>query len=233
MGINERRIREKAERKAMIKRCAKELILEKGAEKVSMMNIAQRAELSKATLYLYFPSKDMLFNEICREAATQFLERFRAGLAPGLSAVQTLRLFWQCYLDMFGESEDMVILFTMKHYLAPNYPFIPIEKDSQSPFGSNYEFFAMIRDLISQGIAEGFFEPEVNADMVARTILSLFSYVVENAARQPKTSRKFQFIIDEISNLFQIIFRGIARSGVDASYFALPKQAAGNREPEQ
>jgi AcrR family transcriptional regulator len=212
----------------MIKRCAKELILENGAEKVSMMNIAQRAELSKATLYLYFPSKDMLFNEICQETATQFLEHFRARLSPGLSAVQTIMLFWQCYLDMFGESEDMVILFTMKHYLAPDYPFIPIDKDSQSPVGSNYEFFVMIRDLISRGIAEGFFEPGVNADMVARTILSLFSYVVENAARQPKTSRKSQFIIDEMSNLFQIIFRGIARNGLDASCLVLPKRETRN-----
>jgi AcrR family transcriptional regulator len=34
-------------------RCAKELILGYGVEKVSMTEIAEKAELSKAVLYLY------------------------------------------------------------------------------------------------------------------------------------------------------------------------------------
>jgi AcrR family transcriptional regulator len=226
MGITERRIREKAERKALIKRCAKELILEHGAEKVSMMDIAKKAELSKATLYLYFSSKDLLFKEICFQAAEQFLEYFYSRRQPGISAMDGLRLFWSCYLELFGESEDMVIFFSMRHYLAPDYPFIPIEEDSRSPIGSAYEFYTLLTSMITQGIGEGLFDPEINADMVSRTILLLFSFIVENAVKLPKSARKSQFIIEEMKNLFQIFFYGIARKGVERSSLALVNPGA-------
>jgi AcrR family transcriptional regulator len=220
MGIVERREREKTERKAQIMRCAKDLILEKGAENVSVMDIAKRAELSKATLYLYFPSKDLLFMDICNVAAGQFIDYFRNRLCPGLTAIETIKLYWQCYLDMFGESDEMVIVFSMWQYLAPGYPFLSLE-DAAKPL-TILEFYADIRNMIAQGITEGIFDPAVDPTMIARTILSLFSRVVENTAKLPKDARNVRFIIDETTNLFQIIIRGIARDGLDRSLLNLP-----------
>jgi AcrR family transcriptional regulator len=220
MGIYERREREKTERKTQIMRCAKELILEKGAENVSMMDIAKRAELSKATLYLYFPSKDLLFMKICNTSAARFIENFHGRLHSGLTAIETIKLYWQCYLDMFGESDEMVIVFSMWQYLSPGYPFLSLE-DAAKPL-TIYEFYTDIQNMIAQGIAEGTFDPAVDPAMIARTILSLFSTVVENTARLPKDARNVRFIIDETTNLFQIIIRGIARDGLDRSLLNLP-----------
>jgi AcrR family transcriptional regulator len=222
MGIVERREREKADRKALIIRCAKDLILERGVENVSMMDIAKKAELGKATLYLYFPSKELLFLEICNAAAVQFIECFRARLSPGLTAIEVIKLYWQCYLDMFGESDEMMIFFNTWQYLAPGYPFLSLEtKDKPLTI---FEFYAAIRDMIAQGIAEGAFDPEVDPAMIARTILSLFSMVIENNAKMPKGSRNARFIIGETTKLFQILIRGIARSGLDRSLLDLPTQ---------
>ncbi|MDR1278989.1 MAG: TetR/AcrR family transcriptional regulator [Treponema sp.] len=220
MGIIERREREKTERKAQIMRCAKELILEKGAENVSVMDIAKRAELSKATLYLYFPSKDLLFMDICNAAAVRFIENFRNRLYPGLTAIETIKLYWQCYLDMFGESDEMVIVFSMWQYLSPGYPFLSLE-DAAKPL-TIFEFYTDIQNMIAQGIAEGTFDPAVDPAMIARTILSLFSTAVENTAKLPKDARNVRFIIDETTNLFQIIIRGIARDGLDRALLNLP-----------
>ncbi|MDR2403119.1 MAG: TetR/AcrR family transcriptional regulator [Spirochaetaceae bacterium] len=221
MGITERRSRERIERKALIINCAKDLILEYGVAKVSMMDIAQRAELSKATLYLYFPGKDALFQEICSQVGRRFLEYFKARSAGGLSAVETLRLFWSCYLELFGESDDMVLLFSMKQYLAPEHPFISIDKNSDSPIGSEYEFYSLLSGLISRGIAEGSFDPYISPDVFARALLSLFSLIVENAARLPKKTRRSQVIIEEMKTLFRILFRGIAREGASPSELVL------------
>lgn len=220
MGIAERREREKAERRALIIRCTKELVLELGAENVSMMDIAKKAELSKATLYLYFSSKELLFLEICNATAVQFIEYFRARLLSGLTAIETIKLYWQCYLDMFGESDEMVIFFSMWQYLAPGYPFLSLE-DKDRPL-MIFEFYAAIRDMIAQGIAEGTFDPGVDPVMIARTILSLFSTVIENSARMSQNTRSSWFIIDEITKLFQILIRGIARDGLDRSLLNLP-----------
>jgi len=59
MGISERREREKTERRKAILDCARSLILSQGVQRVSMEDIARKAELSKATVYLYFSSKEL------------------------------------------------------------------------------------------------------------------------------------------------------------------------------
>lgn len=227
MGILERREREKTERKALIMRCAQELILEYGAERVSMMDIAKQAELSKATLYLYFPSKALLFMEICNRAGSRFIDFFRSRLRPGLTAVETIKLYWNCYLEMFGESDEMLIIFSMWQYLLPDYPFLSLEEEAK-PL-SIFEFYTAIRDMMAQGIAEKTFDSDVDPAMVARTILSMFSGVIENIAKMPKGARDIRFIMDELTKIFQIILRGIAREGLDRSLLTLPVPAVKNK----
>jgi AcrR family transcriptional regulator len=220
MGIAERKERERTERKSLIMGCAKELILKYGAEKVSMMDIARRAELSKATLYLYFPSKDLLFNEICGEAANQFIEYFRSRLESNLGAIEVLKLFWACYLDLFGEFEDMIILFSMRRYLAPNYPFLSIDEVGDYPI--TYEFYTILKDTIGRGIAEGSFDSNTDPGAVSQAIFSLFSDMIADAAKLPKQDRNSRLIMEEMRKLFQIMLNGIAREGISRSELALP-----------
>ncbi|MDR2536035.1 MAG: TetR/AcrR family transcriptional regulator [Treponema sp.] len=226
MGIHERKKREKVERKALILRCTKELLLEHGIDGVSMQDIAKKAELSKGTLYLYFPSKEDLYREICEEAASRFITYFYTQIRPGLSALEMIKLHWRCYLDMFGASYDMIIIFSMKHYIAPAFPFTPFEENFKTEGAdssrSPYIFYTMIRDMIQQGIGEGTFDPLVNAGVVARTMLSLFSYIVENVAKMPEPKRNAQIIIKEVKHSFEILLRGIAQEGIDRSLLLLP-----------
>lgn len=217
MGILERKEREHSQRRLQIMDCTKALILEQGSGKVSMMEIAARAELSKATLYLYFPSKETLFREICEEAGRQFNAFFQSRLRPGLSALESLKLVWRCFLEMFGASDDIFIFFSMKQYLAPAFPFIPLQEGESPPGDSSYLFYGMIRDLIAQGAAEGFFDPAVDPGMVARTILSLFSYMVENTAKLTGPERRSLAVIEELQSVLQIILRGIAGEKTDRS----------------
>jgi AcrR family transcriptional regulator len=227
MGIIERKEREKAGRKEMIMRCAKELIMERGVDRVSMIDIARKAELSKATLYLYFSSKDLLFREICDIAGIQFINYFRSRQVSDLSVTDTLKLIWSCYLDLFGESDDMLVIFSMKKYLAPDFPFIPIEKDSPSPAGSNYVFYSLLVDVFSRGMAEGVFIRDINPGVIARTFITFFSYVIETAARLPKSGDAYRWAIEEMVNLFQIFLRGIISEGADRSILKLAEYPSG------
>lgn len=61
MGILERKEREKKIRQKQIQDAAKEVFLEKGFKMATMEDIAKRAELSPATIYLYFKNKDELY----------------------------------------------------------------------------------------------------------------------------------------------------------------------------
>jgi len=61
MGIKERKIRERDLRRQQIQEAAKELFLLKGFNSTTMEDIAKKAELSAATIYLYFKNKDELY----------------------------------------------------------------------------------------------------------------------------------------------------------------------------
>ena len=115
MGITERREREKIERRKAILNCARELILLQGVEQVSMDDIARKAELSKATLYLYFSGKEIIFNEICEEAAKGFLEHFKLFPENGVTGIKALKCFWRGYVERFGSSEILSFLIYCCH----------------------------------------------------------------------------------------------------------------------
>jgi AcrR family transcriptional regulator len=222
MGISERKEREKAERRKMIMNCAKELILHNGVEGVSMGDIARKAELSKATIYLYFSSKDSLFWAICEESATVFTEKMRPRLKPGISGLAALKEVWRGYLELFGESEDIVIIFNMHHFLDPSDPLIPAKEKEQDSEHYTSVFFDLIKSLIEQGKEEGTFDSDIDAARVTRIVFSLFSYIVETAAKVPREDRKSPVIINEMKNIFEIFFRGIASEGIDRSLLILP-----------
>jgi AcrR family transcriptional regulator len=223
MGIHERRKREKSERRNTILRCARDLVVEYGAEKVSMMDIAQKAELSKATLYLYFPSKGVLFQEICNEATERYIEYFNSLLTPDLNALELIHLFWKAYLDLFGRSDDMIVIFSMKQYMLAEFPFFPInESPEKTESGSPFVIYTMIEKLIEQGRAEGIFENDINPRFITRTILFIFSYIVENTVKMPKSSRNIRTMLEDLKSLLQMILRGITVEGVDRLRLVLP-----------
>lgn len=64
MGVTERKEREKIQRREAIIDAAEKIFFKDGIEDASMDQIAQEAELSKGTLYLYFKSKDELYRAI-------------------------------------------------------------------------------------------------------------------------------------------------------------------------
>ena len=229
MGISERKEREKLARRKMIMDCARELILKNGADGVSMSEIAKRIELSKATLYLYFPSKDDLLNEICVESAEAFIERAAPRIEEGATGLEALKGYWTAYLDVFGQSDEMMILFNLRRFLFPSTSLIPSD-GANYPSAARYTYmlFSLLKEMIDQGIQEGFFDSGTDSDIVSRTIISLFSYIVENASKIPKYERTLSAVTEEMRNVFQILLRGIAREGIDRSVFDLPKHEEAN-----
>ena len=219
MGISERREREKIERKRAILECAKELILSQGVERVSMEEIARKAELSKATVYLYFSGKEILLNEICEESARNFLENFKPFLETGLAGITALKYFWRGYVKMFGNSDEMVLIFQVRNFLNSWLPIVSPEEQSKSPYVD--AILDAMKTIIDQCKAEGIFDPKLDSDMATRLLLSTFSIIVENAARIPAEMRKSPVVVEEMTNVFQIIIRGFARDGIDRSCLEL------------
>ncbi len=93
MGTSERKEREKERKKVLILESAEELILEKGLDQLNMDEVAERAEVSKGSLYHYFKNKTDLVLGICNKATNMLSKQISDVLTrdlPGIEMVYTI-----------------------------------------------------------------------------------------------------------------------------------------------
>jgi len=99
VAVAERREREREARREAILDAAEELTAEVGYQALRMDAVAEAAELSKGTLYLYFANKEAL----CAGVATRLIDRLLPVLAQDLakarSGLEEVRQVLQTYCD--------------------------------------------------------------------------------------------------------------------------------------
>jgi len=77
---------------------ARAVFLAQGFEGASVDDIARAAQVSKATLYAYFPDKSALFSRVIREECARQAEHFEALMAIDAPAPQVLASLAERYL---------------------------------------------------------------------------------------------------------------------------------------
>ncbi len=110
-GYKRRREREKEQRRQNILKVAKRLFVEKGFKSVTVANIAEKAELSKGAIYLYFSSKEEIYAQILLTDIERFHKEISQIFNGGKSAADILLDFADAYIDIFlKEREQFRIL---------------------------------------------------------------------------------------------------------------------------
>jgi AcrR family transcriptional regulator len=102
MGIKERREREKNKRRESIHRAAIQVYDQEGYHAITMEKIAEAAELSRATLYLYFKTKDEIFIHAIVSYSDFFRERLKT-LYAGRSEIKDklLESLWSTFIAFY------------------------------------------------------------------------------------------------------------------------------------
>jgi TetR/AcrR family transcriptional regulator len=156
MGTKQRKINEKIKRRKDILEVAKEIFFSKGLEATTMEEIANRAELSKGTLYLYFKSKEELYVSIVEEGAQLFQEFFRKATTPMLSATkQTLNLI-EAFYSFYRDHRPYYTILTSIQSGS-----IDREKISDAVYdmvhGMAMELLEYIVNIVRKGVSDGEF----------------------------------------------------------------------------
>ncbi len=169
MGTKERRAREREARRRTILDAARELVRENGFGGTTTRQIAERSELSEATLFFYFSSKNEILISLLGEAS----EFWMAGLDTILSAAGTptdkLTDVWHFFGEVQREHPEYVHVST---YLA--HPRSTTSVDStviaglQESTGNNFKRLA---DLMAE--LDGVTNPRLAADVLWSTFLGL------------------------------------------------------------
>ena len=116
MSIEERRKREKLERRQAILKAALDVYETEGYLGTTMEKIAERAELSKATLYLYFKTKDEIFVHAIGANLQSFSELLE-DLYKRRKSIgdELLEAFWDVFKQYYDEN-PMAFQLTLYYY---------------------------------------------------------------------------------------------------------------------
>lgn len=155
MGIADRKLREKTERRQAILDAALHLFTEQGFEKVSMRNIADAIEYSPATIYLYFKDK----NELLLDLQTQGF----GLLGKDLAAIQTV----EHPTEQLRAMGEQLLRFAFQHPELYELMFImngPMVA-AQACAGANAwpgggSAFSQVVSIVQRGIDSGAFRPQ-------------------------------------------------------------------------
>jgi TetR/AcrR family transcriptional regulator len=98
MGIPERKEREREQRRNEIIDAAESIFFSKGFDTATMDDVANEAELSKATLYLYFKSKEDLHFGICARGLKILLEMFKNAVSKNKNSFENLVEVGKAYM---------------------------------------------------------------------------------------------------------------------------------------
>jgi len=161
VGIADRKLREKTERRQAILDAALHLFIEQGFEKVSMRNIADAIEYSPATIYLYFKDKNELLLDLQTQAFGQMAQELSTVAAIEHPAEQ-LRAFGEQFLSFaFRHPELFELMFIMS---GPMVAAQACAGATAWPGGGSA--FAQVVAIVQRGIDSGVFRPQ-NADSTA------------------------------------------------------------------
>jgi AcrR family transcriptional regulator len=104
LAVAARRERERTARREAILDAAQELIASEGYYGLRMDAVADAAELSKGTLYLYFENKDALCAAVATRLIDTFLPFLQGALDDAESGLDAIRALLHAYYDFTQEN---------------------------------------------------------------------------------------------------------------------------------
>ncbi len=207
MGIQERKAREKERRRQQIIVAAKRVFSQKGFNKATMEDIAEEAELSPGTLYLYFKNKEELYASLSLRIL-QYLrirvEHVHQEAGPG--PVEKLDALIDAMYDVYDF--DPLVIINMFHL-----------QSSETLKNLSPELMAQIKELSRQSINDiaRIFEEGIDAGLfidehpiaLADIHWSLFSGVILWEASKKIINKDKDYLKDTLKSAFRIFARGL------------------------
>ena len=165
MGTAERREREKEQRRKTIMNAAKTLFFKKGLENTTMDEIAENAELSKGTLYLYFQSKEILAMSIIKEISDLMNKDLRKAADTGKNGIERIKDVTQALTDFFKKRRKEFQFFKYMDVVAAS---LGSENDIFMHWKSGVEeIIHVVLEIVIEGIEDGSIRRDIEPDKAA------------------------------------------------------------------
>ena len=210
MGIEERKEREKKMRRRQIMDAAKKIFAAKGFGGATIEDIAEEAEFSPATLYLYFKNKDELHASLMLEMLDILIEKMEGVYSQdGLSPEEKVKALEKALYEVY-EYDTLNVINVLRFQSSEALRNLSPELSSRIKDHSR-NYLRAIAGIFEDGMQEGVFlerHPIAFADI----IWGLFAGLVlwEHTKKGFDSSK--DFLRPTLGLAIEIIGRGIKKN---------------------
>ncbi len=198
MGISERKIREKEQRRKEILDTAERLFFSRGYDDVSMDGIAHEVELNKATLYLYFKNKEALFAAIVLRGIGILQEKYEECMKTQVPGIAKVVLLGQAYYRFSDEHPDYLRL--IKFYGTERFS---TENPCTAEIGKGYGTCRLIlRDAVQEGIDDGTIRADLDPWLISMYLMISFMGILSMEDKWKRVIEEEGFSYEQFSREF-------------------------------
>jgi len=211
MGVAERKEREKEQRKQEIITAAEKVFNKRGIDHATMDDVAEQAELSKATLYLYFSSKDEIYSAIFSKSQEKLFKSIRNATDQLSDTKDKITAFISTFISFQKRNPEYFEAFF--YFLTKDLVIYEQDCYVKQRRESGQEFLSNWVNLLQKGKDEGLIRENLNEIPVA---LILWMQLIGFLKIYPKLNKTLnkEFNVTEESILvdyFELIFNGMIR----------------------
>ncbi|NIM19238.1 MAG: TetR family transcriptional regulator [Candidatus Latescibacteria bacterium] len=209
MGIPERKAREKEQRRRDIIQTAERVFLAKGLKKATMDDVAEAAELSKGTLYLYFKNKEELYAAVILQGVKVLRSMFEAAVDSAQSGIEKVRAIGRAYADFHKEHPDYfdaVLYYQTQTFDSSGRDSLVAACNSQSD-----ETIGVIAEALKAGISDGTIRNDIDPSKAAVVLWGQTTGIMQLASRKGNEIRDWHHLNPEdvISGYFDLVEYGL------------------------
>lgn len=208
MGIVERKEKEKQQRKEEIIQAAEQVFFSRGFDQSTMDDIAEKAELSKGTLYLYFKSKEDLHIAVARKAIALLRSITQKATDAGGNAVEKLqRIGWACTEFSKSHPNEMKSIMTLE---GGELGTVGYTASDMRNLILNESTVALVIQVVEQGVREKLVRSDIPAALVAHTLWMTVLSVIRFVSMEQELFEMLDFSSEKLfESHFELVLNGI------------------------
>lgn len=212
MTTTERREREKQQRIDMIMDAALEVFAEKGLKNATMDDVAEKAELSKGTIYLYFKSKEHLFFAIDMRAGLMLKERFAEAARSEKTGKLKVRAIGRAYYQFCFDYPNYFRAMSYVGNMDPQtFGTIANEMQDKGVQGYKGSSLAILAAAIEAGHQDGSIAKDVDPWLFSILLWSTSNGVIEMIKNRGEFLKMLGIPVDKLyPSKEMLIDRGLA-----------------------
>jgi AcrR family transcriptional regulator len=210
VGLLERRVKEKDNRKKLILKSARTLFFKKGFNKVTVDEIAKSSELGKGSIYLYFDSKEEIYAQILLNDIDNFNRQVSALFEKERTASDLLTEFSNIYINFFLNDSELfrILMAYMLHPAKMNLP----EKLNSQILNANARSIDVIGKILQTGMDSKEFSDEINLKQNQNAFWGLLNGIISLYIFSGAPTKRRERIYSTTRLALEIFIKGMKKA---------------------